>query len=195
MGKGPGDRILIAQSMLGTPYKQETTKALRTGTDKAALQNMDCSEYVSRVLAGDKVTDGVQWKTSGQLVNMFNDDSKFTKNTTPQSGDIVAWEGHTGVVESYDKDTKKVMVLHETKYTKSDGTKVEGAVREEYSTSYYQKKGAGFYQPKVENPDVLSYSTGKDVDMTPVNVNGTGTSTMQPIQPVLQVKELDDKLR
>lgn len=49
---------------------------------------------------------------------MFKNKDKFVQNTTPESGDLVAWSGHVGVVESFDDKTKKVTVLHSTKYTK-----------------------------------------------------------------------------
>ncbi len=182
LGLGPEDRIKIANSMLGIPYKQETTKTLRTGLDATALANMDCSEYVSRVLAGDGITDGVQWKTSEQMVKMFSDKEKFIKSITPQSGDIVAWNGHVGVVEGYNEETNEVTVLHETSYTKKDGTKVESAVREEYSTSYYEKKGAGFYHPKEETPDVIgkTYNGG---ELEQVVIEGQSMSQINTIKP------------
>jgi RHS repeat-associated protein len=194
MGLGPGDRIIIAQGMLGTLYKQEITKALRTGSDAAALKYMDCSEYVSRVLAGDGITDGVQWKTTGQMVKMFSDKETFVKNTTPQSGDVVAWDGHVGIVENYNEDTKKVTVLHETKYKKKDGTQVAGAVREKYSTNYYTKKGAGFYHPKEETPDVLG-KTINGGELDPVTVEAEGSSTIKPLElPKVEVTPKDEKL-
>ncbi|MCG8474637.1 MAG: CHAP domain-containing protein [Cytophagales bacterium] len=146
-GLGPGDRVKIAASMLGTPYKQEITSALRTGASAEAMKYMDCSEFVSRVMAGDGITDGVKHTRSSQITAMAENGDKFEKSTTPQKGDIVAWNGHTGIVEGFDSDTKKVTVLHETRYTKKDGTKVKSAVREKYSTKYYKKKGAVFFHP------------------------------------------------
>ncbi|MFV0554273.1 MAG: RHS repeat-associated core domain-containing protein [Mangrovibacterium sp.] len=159
-GEGPKDRVAIAKSFLGTPYKQETTKSLRTNMDSSALEYMDCSEFVSRVMAGDGITDSVEWKTSSQLSTELGKD--FEKSKTPQEGDIIAWSGHAGIVESYDEDSQDVTVLHATRYTKKDGTKVEQAIREKYSLNYYSKKGAGFYHPRAETADVMgnTYDAG-----------------------------------
>ncbi len=177
---GPQDRILIAQSYLGTSYKQETGSAYRTGSDASALQYMDCSEYVSRVIAGDGITDGVQHLTSSGINNMVKDVTKFEESITPQSGDIVSWDGHTGIVEDFNSETNEVTTLHATSYTKNDGTKVESAVRETYSTDYYNEKGASFSHPTKETPDVLG-KTFSGGELDPVTVTGEGRTTMEPI--------------
>jgi RHS repeat-associated protein len=158
MGLGPEDRIKLAQSMLGIPYKQEKTLYLRTSSENRALAYMDCSEYVSRVIAGDGITDGVKWKNSEKLLKMFRNKERFEQSVTPKAGDIVAWKGHAGIVESYKEKTKEVVVLHSTRYGDE-----ESAIRETYPLSYYKEKGAGFYHPKEETPDVLdkTYKGGK----------------------------------
>ncbi|MEX2410249.1 MAG: RHS repeat-associated core domain-containing protein [Candidatus Paceibacterota bacterium] len=191
MGMGPGDRIKIARSMLGTPYKQEKTLQLRTGSDATALAYMDCSEFASRVMADDGITDGVKHNTSRGLVKMFSDTEKFVKSTTPQAGDIIAWDGHAGIVESYNDETKKVTVLHETRYEKKDGTIVQGALREEYSTDYYDEKGAGFYHPKEETQDIIG-KTASGGEIPEVTVTSEGTSKVEPLSPRSALTNIDE---
>ena len=196
-GLGPGDRIIVAKRMLGTPYKQETTGVLRTGTDASALQYMDCSEYVSRDMAGDGITKGVKWMNSSKLVSVLSNSKKFVKSTTPGTGDIMAWhnnktnDGHAGIVESYNKKTKMVTILHATEYKKKDGTKVSSAVEENYPLSYYQAHNAIFANPKVETPDVMgkNYTGG---NLKQVDVKAKGSSYVKPIQPQ-NIKVTNDK--
>jgi RHS repeat-associated protein len=152
-GEGPGDRIKAAASFLGTAYKQENDSKLRTGSSTEALKKMDCSELVCRVLAADGITSGVKHMNTTGLITFLGQSDKFHKSQSPQSGDIVLWKGHTGVVESYDSKKKKVTVLHATSYKNKDGTKVESVVREVYSLSYFEGKGASFYRPIEESSD------------------------------------------
>ena len=58
-GEGPEDRVKAARSMTGIPYKQEIG-INRTASTSEALKYMDCSEFVSRVLAADQVTKEVK---------------------------------------------------------------------------------------------------------------------------------------
>ena len=159
-GKGPGDRILLAKEFLGKPYKQEyddpKSGYLRTQNTEAALAYMDCSELVCRVMAGDGITQNVESHCTSDLVdNIFSNQNQYEVSETPIAGDIVAWKGHTGIIESYDDETKNVTVVHATNYTKRNGEKVSAVVREQYPLDYYKKKGAKYYHPKVETPDVL----------------------------------------
>ncbi len=149
-GEGPGDRIKAAASFLGTPYKQQTGNKHRTANTDEALEFMDCSELVCRVLAADGITPIVQLMTTkGDLYSFVNDPKKFHKSRTPKTGDIVLWKGHTGIVESYDEKSGKVTVLHATKYKTKSGKEVNGVVREQYSLQgyYIDRKGAYFYTP------------------------------------------------
>jgi hypothetical protein len=146
-GMGPGDRIKYAKSKLGTKYKQQTDFDLRTKETAAALQYMDCSELVSRILADDGFTKGVKHMSTSTLLDWFPSNG-WSAVTEPQAGDVIVWNGHTALVESYNSETKKVSVLHATKY----GT-VDEVVSEKYKTSYYDGKGAIFYRPDKDMPD------------------------------------------
>ncbi len=70
-GEGPYDRINAARNMTGLKYKQETDTKLRTENTKEALEYMDCSEFVSRVLAADEITDDVQHMNTAGLKDFF----------------------------------------------------------------------------------------------------------------------------
>jgi len=158
-GEGPGDRVKKAESYKGTKYKQQgewkdkARTSLRTGSSAAALEFMDCSELVCRVLAADNITPKIKSMNTGALITFFNDSKKFHKSETPISGDVVLWNGHTGIVKDYDSETKKVTVVHATKYENKDGTSVESVVTEKYKLSYYKKKKANFYRPKSESAE------------------------------------------
>jgi len=166
-GLGPLDRIRIAYSNLGTPYKKEYTSYLRTANSAKALQYMDCSELVSRVLAGDGITNGVQWKNTSLLVDFFSNKEVFIKSNTPEAGDIFAWVGHTGIVESYDSESKMVTIIHATEYNN-----ISEVVREKYSLDWFEDYGAGFYRPKEENPDIL-HKTFKGSKLEEFTINDT----------------------
>ena len=159
-GKGPGDRILLAKEFLGKPYKQEynepKTGYLRTANTEAALEYMDCSELVCRVMAGDGITQNVESHCTSDLVdNIFSNQDQYEVSEIPIAGDIVAWKGHTGIIESYDNETHNITVIHATSYTKRNGEAVASVVREQYPMRYYKERGAEFYHPKKETPDVL----------------------------------------
>ena len=155
---GPITRIRAAQSYLGTPYRQEHNNApdyLRTANTILAKSYMDCSELVCRVMAADKITKKTESHSSSDLVNILGDQSKYIESDTPQEGDIVAWKGHAGIVESYDEKNQKVTVLHATRYKTESGKTVSSVVREDYNMQYYKEKGAKFYRPINENPDYV----------------------------------------
>ncbi|HEX5171922.1 MAG TPA: DUF6443 domain-containing protein [Cyclobacteriaceae bacterium] len=144
-GLGPGDRVKKAQSFLQTNYKQETDSKLRTGTDEAALQYLDCSELVSRVLADDGLTDGIKHMNTGGLKTFF-EENEYVKSNNPEVGDIFLWTGHTGVVTAVDGD--KVTITH------AKGT-AYGTIEETKSLTYFtEHKGwQGFFRPETETPD------------------------------------------
>ncbi len=158
-GEGPGDRIKAAKKFLGIPYKQQyewengKQTFLRTGLGKDALEFLDCSELVCRVLAADGLTPKIKSMATPDLIDFFNNSTEWHKSETPKSGDIVLWDGHTGVVESYNNETKEITVIHATKYKKKSGGSVESVVVEKYSLKYYKKKEAFFYRPVNESGD------------------------------------------
>jgi RHS repeat-associated protein len=186
MGLGPGDRVLIAHHLLSLnpKYKQEPDSPnLRTGLDASALRYMDCSEFINRVLAGDGITESIENKTSYDLVDFFSGEL-FKKNSDdPEFGDIAAWGGHVGLVESYDPETKKIMFLHMTSYGGHSGGE-----RKEYSLSYFEGKGAGFYRPKNENPDILHKTfSGGVLDAAEFSGTKINNDTMKMIQGWINV--------
>ena len=157
-GEGPKDRIKKALSFLKTAYKQQGGDDLRTGTSEEALQYMDCSELVCRVLAADGQTSTIKNMNTAALISYFNKNSeKYMKSKSPKSGDIVLWKGHTGIIKDYDPETKKATVVHATRYGK-----VSSVVEEKYSLSYYNKKGASFYRPKGENGAYVETENGEE---------------------------------
>jgi RHS repeat-associated protein len=146
-GEGPKDRIKAARKYKGTAYKKQTNIKLRTGMDSKALEYMDCSELVCRVLAYDQFTNGVESMPTWDIMTWMEDNWKETP--TPKAGDIIVWNGHTAIVtKDYDEKEGKLHVIHATQYAD-----VDGVVEEEYSLSYYKKKDAKFYTPKIDNPD------------------------------------------
>lgn len=169
-GKGPQDRITFAQALvkLNIPYKQEFNTSpyyLRTNTTFEAMAYMDCSEFVCRIMAADGITPTMEsHNTKDLLLNIMSDKTKFIKSVVPEAGDIVLWDGHTGIVESYNKSNDMVTVLHATQYgpiTDKDGKissyKANSTCREVYSLNRYyrNKKNAFFYRPVNETPDVF----------------------------------------
>ena len=90
----------------------------------------------------------------------MNYETIFIKSDIPKAGDIVLWDGHTGIIENFDAENGKVIVLHSTRYARknTDGTTSlikSSTCREIYSLQYYKNKNAFFYRPVNETPDVL----------------------------------------
>lgn len=178
-GMGPKDRVILAREFVNQniPYDQQynySPSFLRTATTPEALAYMDCSEFVCRVMAGDGITSTIEsHSTKDLLANMMSDETKFIKSDMPQAGDIVLWNGHTGIVESYNEKDGNVTVLHATQYggTKDEKGKVvykvSSTCRENYSLKYYRGKNAFFYRPVNETPDVFEEaSTAKLPEIT-----------------------------
>ncbi len=157
-GEGPGDRVKKALNFLGIPYKQQLKTSLRVNNDDAALEYMDCSELVCRVLASDGLTPKIKHMNTSALIKFFSDTKKYHKSEIPTEGDIVLWKGHTGVVKGYDSETKKVTVIHATKYGN-----VSSVVEEKYPMSYYEKKGAFFYRPLNEKVDPRIFKLNNEI--------------------------------
>ena len=168
-GQGPGDRIKAARNLVGTIYKQEGTSELRTGSTTQALQFVDCSEFVCRVLRADDITKKVEWKRSSDLKTFFDDDSKFehTEATgTPKVGDFAVWEGHVGIVSEVDSEGKFKLI-----HAPGVGKKVNENKYAIKANQYRDSKFYGFYRPKVETKE------GKDVSNGTKASNAEGTTT------------------
>ena len=157
LGLGPGDRIKKARSLEGKKYSQDAKvnggAELRTGNSAEALEYLDCSEFVCRVLADDGITDGVQQMATGELKDFLADEDKFIRSEDePQPGDVFLWRddkaGHTGIVVSYDKVTGEV-VTSEARGKKYGSTEVKRNIKGFTGRSDWK----GFYRPKKENPD------------------------------------------
>ena len=174
-GNGPLDRVKYARSYCGIQYKQEASTALRTEKTKEALEFMDCSELVCRVLADDGITDGVKHMASGSIKNFLSDETKFEHSKdSPQAGDIAVWQGHVGIVSETDGDKVKIIhASHPGKLSYENSTCQKPSV---YCTANFY----GYYHPKNENsntPDVI-YQGG---EIPEVVVYGKKTSDIKLI--------------
>jgi hypothetical protein len=129
--------------MTGIPYKRQTGVALRAGSTPEALQYMDCSELVSRVLAIDGITKGVLPMNTGALKVLLSQKDKFEHSKDkPRAGDIALWEGHVGIVSDVDAHNKFKMI-HAT-----GGNRL--SVENKYFTTpekYRSGKFYGYYRP------------------------------------------------
>ena len=193
-GMGPGDRIKKAASFIGTKYSQKEGlnsgkgalgTELRTGTSAKALEYLDCSELVCRVMSADEITKGVKQYGTVDLVRTLGNKEKFEQsNDAPQAGDIFLWRdvvvdkktgnpildkdgnkqyhGHTGIVESVDEDGN----VHTIEaYGTNDGTK---RVDRKLSSLTKHSGWEGFFRPKVETPDgKLDPKPATDADNAP----------------------------
>ncbi len=148
-GRDAKRRIERAKSFLNTPYKSPEPYELRTSESEEGLAFMDCSELVSRVMVADDLIRKDISYTSGDIVKLSKSE-QYTTSGTPQTGDIFAWEGHTGIVESYNDSNNLVTVLHATSYNSRSKGSVRSVVRENYNISYFKKKNAIFLRPTNE---------------------------------------------
>ena len=168
-GMGPGDRVKKSKSFVGTPYVQETTSSLRTGTDDAALANLDCSELVCRVLADDGLTPQIKHLNTAGLLNFLSNTEKFHKSDQPKVGDVFLWRtesgGHTGIVTGINEDGT-IQITH------AANTKRGTVTDDNLSLSYFtnQTGWKGFFRPleeekgknpftKLSNNDLLAKSS------------------------------------
>lgn len=175
-GMGPGDRVAFAQFYIkqGVKYAQEAwpDDKLRYEYSEAALKNMDCAEFVTRILYEDGLIDDLK-KVQGVNENAVaaltmkalekegSDWESFTDS--PQAGDVFVWQstkdrsGHTGIVESFDKEKNQVTILHAA--NKKDGTK-----KSVHSLEYFSDRGTKFYRRKAgtDTPDNDGNKTRKE---------------------------------
>ena len=155
-GLGPGDRIKKAASFIGTKYSQQaslnTGSELRTGNSKAALDYIDCSELVCRVMQADGITKNITQQATGDLTSFLSNEDKFIRSADePKAGDIFLWRangrGHTGIVESVDADG--------TVHTIEAYGSKEGTIRYKRKLSAFTSRTGwiGFFRPIKETPD------------------------------------------
>ena len=146
---GPPDRVQAAYNMVGTKYKQESTNNLRTGNSKQAMEYMDCTEFVARVMAADGITENVMNIGGKSRVQaFFGNENKFENDFSPQVGDVAGWDGHWGIVSAVD-DNGNIKLTHAANSKR-------GAIENSSFISpskYSSGKFLGFFRPKVETKD------------------------------------------
>ena len=134
--------------MTGIPYKQEIG-INRTASTSEALKYMDCSEFVSRVLAADQVTKEVKGMDSKALKTFLGNTDKFEhSDKEPEVGDIALWNGHTGIVTEVEKGGK-IKLTHARGVGKDSKENPYAILPSQYGDSEFY----GYYRPKEETPD------------------------------------------
>lgn len=177
-GMGPKDRVQAAKNQTGLAYKQETApRSLRTANTVEALTNMDCSEFVCRVLNADNITAKVEDMTTGGLQAYLSNTDQFEKSQKAQVGDIALWydaktgKGHTGIVSEVDKNgnIKLVHARGAGKLSQENPNFTSEAIMSD-------KPFVGYFRPIVETVDgKITAQSG--VANTPVTSTTTGTGT------------------
>jgi RHS repeat-associated protein len=153
-GMGPGDRVIAARNMLGIPYHQVSDIYQRTGPNKPGTSDnpyheMDCSEFVCRVMAADGITTGVTNQPTSTLKKFLTDQTLFIHSDKPQVGDIALWDGHTGIVGEVDKNGL-IKLIHATHGTNPS------AQNKYFTTPETMHPGGdflGYFRPLHEKPD------------------------------------------
>lgn len=175
-GKGPQNRISYAATLVGTPYRKQTGTANRIENTPVGLEYLDCSEFVSRVLAADGITSKVISRTSGGMATFFQTSGLFHNTMTdPQPGDFYAYEGHVGMVESsaYNKKGEwigfNVLEAIDTEHGMNRMTKKIKSIIEKKGDSWI-----GFFRPITETPD--NGMTPSESPIAP-SVNSTSTAS------------------
>lgn len=177
-GEDPIARILAALKLIGKSYKREPNLALRTAETDKALEYIDCTEATGRIMAFDKITDGVKWfSTQPTDANSKNIREYFLENDfiisqTPKKGDFMLFKSHMSFVfEVADDGTNNVKALAGLK---GGGTLViNGSFQ---PASIYGNDFIGYVRPKVETSHLTI--------LEPVTVTAEGGG--------LQPKGLDD---
>jgi len=187
-GEGPGDRVKKAKSFEGSKYSQKpglnTGIELRTGLSAKALEYIDCSELVCRVLAEDGLTPKIRSMATGELVNFFSNTEKWHKSDIPQEGDIFLWrkngKGHTGIVTGINDDgTIEITHAKGTKY----GTVIDNNVKLTYFTGH--KGWQGFFRPVSETED---NEEDKVTELETVTVSAKRTSPKLLTKPIQTIE-------
>jgi hypothetical protein len=160
-GEGPGDRVKAAKEMVGTAYKQENNSTLRTANSSAALQYMDCAEFVCRVLAADNITPKVMHMATGALKTYLDNKNKFVHSNVPQVGDIAVWEGHVGIVTGVDKKGN-IKLTHARGKGKLASENYYFIPPQQYRNSKFY----GYYRPIKENVNTEKTTSPGTVEAT-----------------------------
>ena len=190
-GEGPGDRVKAAIMLTRYPgirYNSVSDQGsgIRTKYTDVAIKEVDCAEFVCRVMAADLITNGVKNYVRETFINFINDDKKFNKSSLPTKGAIAVWYGikkdnngkyvkdvkgnyvygfHTGIVS--DVDEKNNYKLIHASYRRIDN-KPEVLENPYYTTSDKYRKDiplVGFYTPKNETTDGKNVSINSDTTM------------------------------
>lgn len=155
-----GVALSYVQSLVdqGIPYRQEYSYDLRTADTPAALAYMDCSELVCRYFASMGFISRDVQSMNSLVIRQYAEThpdmlTRLPNGVPPQAGDIFLWhrsdyDGHTGIIKSYDPTTGRVTVLEEYSY---------GEIHEAREIDYQLDSTAltnhsgweGFYRPNV----------------------------------------------
>ena len=146
-GEDPKRRVFYARSYLGTPYKNDEGK-LRTEFTSEALANMDCSEFVSRILYLDGITSTSTGMCTKDMKNFFNNPDVFKADSTPIEGDIMLWEGHVGIVSQV-SENGSIRLTHASWKNKAITETKPNTI--EATKGYIKKPFLGFFRPAEES--------------------------------------------
>jgi RHS repeat-associated protein len=159
-GLSAKDRVKYAKEQIGIKYLMEDNKTnMRTASSKKALEYMDCSEFVCRVMAKDDLTNGVKHMNTVALKTYF-EDNNYIKSKKPKIGDIALWKGHVGIVTGV-KDGNKIKLTH----ARGEG---KLSIENKYAIlpeSYTDKEFIGYYRPLHEGQE---YNTVTPISSTKV---------------------------
>ena len=146
-GEDPKRRVSYARSFLGIPYKNDEGK-LRTDFTPEALANMDCSEFVSRILYLDEITPTSTGMCTRDMKKFFNNSKEFELDSVPMEGDIMLWEGHVGIVSQV-YENGKIRLLHVSWSKQAIAETKPNTV--EATKGYIERPFIGFFRPREES--------------------------------------------
>lgn len=173
----PGqNRARIARGMSGIKYKQELGR-LRSASTPDALEYMDCSEFVARVLAAAGITPGVQAMNSETLLTLLRDKRRFVHSDTPRMGDVALWASHAGIVGATGTGGTMKLV-HAKGAGQLSGENTYAITPEQYRTgsTFY-----GYFRPLTEG------ASAGPATAAPGPQSRTSLAPLTPRVPVLAV--------
>ncbi len=176
LGMGPLDRVASARAQKDIPYKQESDPVMRTQDSKDALANMDCSEFVTRVLVKDsQMPEGSSHDTKS-LQKVLSDTKKWTKSDTPEPGDVALWKGHTGIVGEANK-AGEIKLIHARGAGKLSGENKYAIPPQKYRDGFI-----GYYRPTKEN-DPATKEPSPQPNSKPPETSGSPTDVPSQSEP------------